>query len=761
MVRETAPSPTAWAGPRKLLRRLRDVMAGPGDAQDRLDRIAKLIAGDMVAEVCSIYVRRAGDVLELFATQGLKPEAVHNTRLRIGEGIVGAVAADSRPMALAEARKHPSFAYRPETGEEIYTSMMGVPILRGGRMLGVLAIQNRTQRDYTDEEVETMETVSMVVAEMVASGELIETSEQRPADGIGIAPLRLDGIKLNGGLAMGHAVLHRPAIPVGRTVAEDSETEKLRLKEALASMHKRLDELLAQADAEGPGDHIDILKTYRMFAEDKGWIRRIVENIDNGLTAEGAVVRVQDDTRARMKKVDDAYLRERLLDLEDLAFRLLQHLTGDADGTRAHMLPEETILVARNMGPADLLDYNRSNLKALILEEGSSTSHVAIVARALQIPVIGRVKGILDRVEPMDPILVDGGNGLCYIRPGDEVRSAFKASMRMFEEKRAHYRAAKDLPSITKDGVEISLMMNAGLLIDMGHLQDSGAAGIGLYRTEVPFMVRSDFPDTATQAELYSAILDQAEGKPVTFRTLDIGGDKVLPYFHEMQEENPAMGWRAIRIAIDRPGLMRGQLRALIQASNGRPLRVMFPMVANADEFVQARAMLDKELSRATRRGLPLPSELKVGAMLEVPSLIFQLDALAKKADFISIGSNDLLQFLFASDRGNPRMDGRYDALSAPVLNVVKEVVHRAQQNGLELSVCGEMAGQPLEALALIGLGIRTLSMSPANIGPLRDTVRACTVSALSDFTEALTHRPDRSLRGAMANFARDHGITV
>ncbi|MDW3205004.1 MAG: phosphoenolpyruvate--protein phosphotransferase [Alphaproteobacteria bacterium] len=748
-----------WAGPRKLLRRLRDVMAGPGDAQERLDKIAKLIAADLVAEVCSIYVRRAGDVLELFATQGLKPEAVHNTRLRVGEGIVGAVAADSRPIALAEANKHPNFAYRPETGEEIYTSMMGVPILRGGRMLGVLAVQNRTKRHYTDEEVETLETVSMVVAEMVVGGELIGAAEQNPADGIGLKPLRLEGIRLNGGLALGRAVLHRPEIPVGRTVAEDAEEEKHRLETALDSMHRRLDDMLAAADADGPGDHIDILKTYRMFAKDKGWIRRIVENIDNGLTAEGAVVRVQDDTRARMKKVDDAYLRERLLDLEDLAFRLLQHLSGETGANKN--LPEDTILIARNLGPADLLDYDRAHLRALILEEGSSTSHVAIVAKALQIPVVGRVKNILDRVEPMDTILVDGGNALCYIRPGDEVLSAFQYSMRMFEEKRAAYLAAKDLPSITRDGVEISLMMNAGLLIDMVHLHATGAKGIGLYRTEVPFMVRSDFPDTATQADLYSKIMDQAEGKPITFRTLDIGGDKVLPYFQEAEEENPAMGWRAIRIAIDRPGLLRGQLRALIQASAGRPLRVMFPMIANTDEFVQARAMLDKELGRAAQRGMTLPERIEIGAMLEVPSLIYQLDTLGPKADFVSVGSNDLLQFLFASDRGNPRLDGRYDSLSAPVLNVMRDIVRRSDAAGLELSVCGEMAGNPLDALALIGLGIRRLSMSPGNIGPVRDAVRGADSQRLADFTDTLTRRTDRSLRQAMADFARDHGIPV
>ncbi|WP_227421517.1 phosphoenolpyruvate--protein phosphotransferase [Pacificispira spongiicola] len=752
-------SAATWAGPRKLLRRLRDVMAGSGAAQDKLDRIAKLIAGDLVAEVCSIYVRRAGDVLELFATQGLKPEAVHETRLRVGEGIVGAIAAESRPIALAEARAHPNFAYRPETGEEIYTSMMGVPILRGGRMMGVLAIQNTSKRFYSDEEVETLETVSMVVAEMIASGELVEASEQRPADGIGLKPLRLEGVRLNGGMAMGFAVLHRPVIPVGRTVAEDAAEERRRLDEALSGMHDRLDKMLADAHKHGQGDHIDVLRTYRMFAEDKGWIRRIVENIENGLTAEGAVVRVQDDTRARMKKVDDAYLRERLLDLEDLAFRLLQHLRGETWDMEHRQLPDETILIARNMGPADLLDYDRSKLKALVLEEGSSTSHVAIVAKALEIPVIGRVKTVLDRVEPMDPILVDGNNAVCFIRPGDEVLSAFRSSLRMFEEKRAAYRAARDLPSVTQDGVDVTLLMNAGLLIDMAHLPETGAAGVGLYRTEVPFMVRSDFPDTDTQAELYRKILDQADGRPVTFRTLDIGGDKVLPYFHEADEENPAMGWRAIRIAMDRPGLLRGQLRALIDASEGRALRVMFPMIANVDEFRKAKAMLDKELERAEQRGKPIPESIEVGAMLEVPALVFQIDALAGKADFISIGSNDLLQFLFASDRGNPRLDGRYDSLSAPVLSVVQEIVRRCARSGIDLSVCGEMAGSPLDALALIGLGVRRLSMSPANIGPVRDTVRSCVTTSLQGFTESLLNRTDRSLRGAMLNFARDHGI--
>lgn len=742
-----------------LLRRLRDVMAGPGNAQDRLDRIARLIAADLVAEVCSIYIRRAGDVLELFATQGLKREAVHNTRLRVGEGIVGAIAAESRAIALANAKEHPNFAYRPETGEEIYSSMMGVPILRGGRMLGVLAVQNTSSRVYSDEEVETLETVSMVVAEMVAGGELIGADEQRPMDGIGMKPLRLEGLRLHRGLAMGFAVLHRPNIPIGRTVAEDPQIERQRLTDALGAMHRRLDDMLVAADADGPGDHVDILRTYRMFAEDKGWIRRIVEKIENGLTAEGAVVRVQDETRARMKKVEDAYLRERLLDLEDLAFRLLQHLSGATGPGGGANLPDETVLIARNMGPADLLDYDRAKLKALILEEGSSTSHVAIVARALDIPVVARVKNVLDRVEPMDPILVDGGNAVCYVRPSEDVRNAFQSSMQLFEEKRAHYLATRDLPAVTRDGVHVTLMMNAGLLIDMAHMNDSGAAGIGLYRTEIPFMVRSDFPDTATQAELYANILDQADGKPVTFRTLDIGGDKILPYFNDGAEENPAMGWRAVRIAIDRPGILRIQLRAMLQASRGRPLRIMFPMIATVDEFQKARAILAKELARAEARGVTMPETISVGLMLEVPSLLFQLQDLAGKADFVSVGSNDLFQFLFASDRSNPRLDGRYDTLSAPALNAIRQIVERCEAAGMDLSVCGEMAGHPLDALALVGLGVRTLSMSPGNLGAVRDAIRSANASQLSDFAHSLLTRNDASLRGAVQGFARDHKI--
>lgn len=753
-----------WGGSRQLLRRLRDIMATGEGAQERLNRIVSIIAHEMHAAVCSIYIRRAGDVLELFATEGLKSDAVHRTRLRMGEGIVGDIAAYARPFALADAQKHPNFAYRPETGEELFHSLLGVPILRGGRVMGVLVIQNKEERDYNDEQVELMETIGMVVAELIAAGGVVRRREQAPMDGLALKPLRIDGVQLSSGLAMGRAVLHRPHVPIGKMVADDEEKEKERLEAALSAMHSKLDHMVKTVDGDGDGgDHVDILKTYRMIAEDRGWIKRIREAIGSGLTAEAAVVRVQNETRARMAKVQDVYLRERLLDLEDVAYRLLQHLSDtNGNGTAAQEdLPDEMIVIARNMGPAELLDYDRDRLKGVVLEEGSSTAHVAIVARALDIPVIGRISRILSRVEPFDRIIVDGNNATCFVRPGEEFRRVFQTSMEMHAQRRAAYARDKDLPTVTVDGAEITVNMNAGLLIDLPHLHETGGKGIGLYRTEVPFMVRSDYPGVETQADIYRKVYDQAEGKPVVFRTLDIGGDKVLPYFQGIAEENPAMGWRAIRVALDRPAMLRQQLRAMILAADGRPLHVMFPMIAETDEFLKARSALDKEITRAKNRGQPVPDYIKVGIMFEVPSLAFQLPSLLRHVDFISIGSNDLLQFFFASDRGNPRLDKRYDALSPAFLSLVKHISDQCRAANVTLSVCGEIAGNPLYAMALIGVGVRVLSMSPWSIGPVRSTVRSINVGSLESYLTSLLASGEHSLKNRLLSFAKDHKVIL
>ncbi len=750
------PSPM----PRRLLARVRDVMAGAGTAQQRLDGITDIIAADMVAEVCSVYVRRAGDVLELFATQGLQPSAVHSTRLRIGEGIVGDIAARARPLALADAQKHPSFVFRPETGEEIYHSMLGVPILRDGRVVGVLAVQNRTQRRYDEEEVETLQTVAMVLAELVV-GELIGQSELRPVVGGDMLPLCLQGMRLGSGVGAGEAVLHQPRFHITRWVADDSAAEHERLARAISEMHGALDEMFQASELAGGGEHRDVLDAYRMIAEDAGWLERIDEAISSGLTAEAAVEKVHNDIRARMSQVTDPYLRERIHDLDDLANRLLGHLIGEVEPTAGMPLPEDVVLVARSMGPAQLLDYDCSRLRGVVLEEGSHTAHVAIVARALDIPAVGNVKDVLSKVEPGDPLIVDGDNAQVFIRPGEEARRVFVESLRARQERKAVYASLRDLPAVTLDGQSISIKINAGLPIDLRLLDDKGVDGIGLYRTELLFMVNPDFPGVEAQRRLYADVLDKAADKPVIFRTLDVGGDKVLPSWERCAEENPAMGWRAIRVSLDRPDMLRQQLRALIRAAASRELRLMFPMIAEVAEFKAARAWLDKELEWEKELGFPPPSKFSVGAMLEVPSLVWQLPALLKQVDFISVGSNDLFQFLFASDRGNPQLSERYDLLSPLVLTLLRSVAEQCRAAGTPVSLCGDMASRPLEAMALIGIGFRDLSVTPSSVGPIKGMIRSLSVLALCEYMSSLYDLDQHDTRQKLGSFAQEHGVII
>jgi phosphotransferase system enzyme I (PtsP) len=755
---ETAGSVSAI---RRLLRRLRDIMAGSGSAQERLARIVRVVAAEMVAEVCSAYIMRAGEVLELFATEGLRPEAVHRTRLRVGEGLVGVIAATARPLALAEAQSHPDFAYRPETGEEIYHSLMGVPILRGGRVLGVLVVQNRTPRHYTEDEVEVLQTIAMIVAELAASGALVNPLEIAQAQGGGLLPLRIVGVRLNAGLAIGPAVLHEPKVVIRQVVAEDVEAELARLRSAVASMREAIDELVATSRQFGAGEHHDVIETYRMFAADRGWVARIADAIRSGLTAEAAVQKVADDTRTRMMQVSDPYLRERLFDLEDLANRLQQHLSGRPPSAAWAELPPEFILVARAMGPAELLDYGRRRIMGLVLEEGSPTAHVAIVARAFDIPVVGRVEDATSRIEAGDLVIVDGDHAQILVRPSEDIRQSVVVAVEARTRRRAFYDTLRSVPPVTRDGFAIKLMLNAGLLLDLAQLETTGAEGVGLFRTEFPLMIRDTFPGVDELTEFYKRVFDQAECRPVFFRTLDIGGDKVLPYLPHALEDNPAMGWRALRIGLDRPAMLRQQLRALIRAAGGRTLFIKFPMVAEVAELERARALVDLELARARCEGRALPQSVKIGVMLEVPALLWQLTALCARIDFLSVGTNDLLQFLFACDRGNPRLADRYDPLSAPMLALFREIIARTRQAGVTLSMCGDMAGNPIEAMVLIALGFRSLSMAATAIGPVKTMIRSLDAGAVADYLDEIGNRPDHSLRPKLEAYARDHDIAL
>ena len=760
---ERSPMRDMAAGPRLLLRRLRELMAEPLEPQERLDQIVHHIALNMVAEVCSLYVLRADSMLELYATEGLNPSAVHNTQLRLGQGLVGTIAAGARALNLSDAQKHPAFAYLPETGEEVYKSFLGVPVLRAGRTLGVLVVQNRTMRQYRDDEIEALETTAMVIAEMIATGDLARLVHQGIALDLS-RPVVIAGAPFNDGIGLGHVVLHEPRVVVTNLFNEDSEEEIERLESALGSLRLSIDDLLSRRDVAFEGEHREVLEAYRMFADDTGWVRRLHEAIRNGLTAEAAVEKVQSDMRARMLHMTDTYLRERMSDFDDLANRLLRMLMGHGPEMLAASLPRDAIIVARSMGAAELLDYPREKLRGLVLEDGAITSHVVIVARAMGIPVAGQAKGAVSMADNGEAIIIDGDDGNVHLRPPSDVETAYAEKVRFRARRQKLYRELRTKPSVTKDGVEISLMMNAGLFVDLPQLAESGADGIGLFRTELQFMVASTFPRAEAQERLYRDVLEAARDKPVTFRTIDIGGDKVLPYFNTTDhEENPALGWRAVRLTLDRPGLLRTQMRALLKASGGRELRVMLPMVTEIAEIRQARDIIDKEVRHLSRFAHHLPTSLKLGAMIEVPALMWQLEELMNLVDFVSVGSNDLFQFVTATDRGNSRVAGRFDPISVPFLRVLRQIADAGHESGTPVTLCGELAGRPISAMALLGIGYRSISMSAAAIGPVKAMLTELPLDELIELMDETLNAQtcEKDLRAMLTEFAAKHDIPL
>ena len=712
--------PGGAAAPRLLLKRLREALAAPGDGQERLNQIVRLIATSMVAEVCSVYLLRGREMLELCATEGLKPEAVHNARLRVGEGLVGVIARDGDIVNTSKAREHPEFRYLPETGEEIYSSFLGVPIQRLGKLIGVLVVQNERPMLYNEEDEEALRIVAMVIAEIADAGTLLPPDDE---DELDRGPFHAVGTPAADGVAIGQVHLHEPRLLLPNPIAEDVTHERYRLREAMDQLRVDIDTMIEAASMPETGEHRDVMETYRLFANDKGWLRRLEAGVATGLKAEAAVDAARTEARTKIDRARDPYLRERLNDMDDLAQRLLRRLMAPTH--EEEPIPENAILIARAIGPGELMDYQRGTLAGIVLEEGSPSSHATIVARALDIPLVVQAGRCAREANQGDLAIVNGDQGHVHFRPRGDVVTAYEEKLSLRTQERQAFAALRAVPSDTLDGQHISLMINAGLSADLPSLPESGAEGVGLLRTELHFMLNRRMPTREEQTRFYSHILDKADGRPVSFRTLDVGSDKVLPFLKQMPEENPALGWRAIRLGLDRPAVLKMQAQALLRAAKGRAMRVMFPMVADMHEFERARVILLEELDRLNTDTHTPPSRLEIGAMLETPSLAFESDAFFKLADFISIGGNDLMQFFFAADRMNERTAGRYDLTSVSFLRMLRVIVERCRTNETHLSFCGEAAGRPVDALALAATGIRTLSMRPAAIGPVKRAIRA------------------------------------
>ncbi len=746
---------------RKILTRLHDVMASRSPAQTKLNTVVNVIGKGLDSEVCSIYLLREG-MLELFATRGLEQSAVHVTRLGVGEGLVGAIAGNVETLNLAEAAAHPDFSYRPETGEDRFHSFAGVPIVRHERAVGALCVQHVEPRRYEDVEIETLQTVAMVLSELIGNAGLVDEDELYGLAPQLSGPQRLAGLPLVKGLASGVAVFHQPRVEIEHVMAEDTEAERQRVFRAFDKMRDQIDRMASQAEFGAGGEHEEVLETYKMFAYDEGWKRRINEAIDSGLTAEAAIERVQQHTRMRMRQIDDPLLADRMHDLEDLSNRLIRIVSGQLGTAASQGLRDDTVVIARNLGPAELLEYDKRRLKGVILEEGSLTAHVVIVARAMGVPVLGRVRNLRGVVREGDQLLLDAAQGTVEVRPAPALVEAFRTRFVQSRKRQAAYAALRDVEPVTSDGTRITVMINAGLRDDVPNLALTGADGIGLFRTEFQFLVSATLPARERQTRLYRDVLEAAGDKPVVFRTVDIGGDKVLPYLRNdggEGEENPAMGWRALRLSLERDGLLKVQARALLEAAGGHTLNVMFPMISEPWEFDAAKAIFDQQLKQLKLQKKLAPDAIRYGAMLEVPSLAEQLDLLAPKLSFLSIGTNDLTQFLFAADRSNPKLAERYDWLSPSILRFLKRVMASLDGHKVDVTVCGEMGGRQLEALALIGLGIRRLSITPASVGPLKEMIRRVDAREIGETMAGWLAAPPPSMREALTAWAAERGM--
>ncbi|MXP41821.1 phosphoenolpyruvate--protein phosphotransferase [Altererythrobacter soli] len=754
---------SAVAAARSILTQLHELMASRISAQGKLNQVVDIIGEALNSEVCSIYLLRDG-MLELFATRGLEQAAVHVTKLGVGEGLTGTIAANIETLNLAEAAAHPEFQYRPETGEEKFHSFAGVPIVRRQRAIGVLTVQHVEPRRYEEVEIEALQTVAMVLAELIQNAGLVDDEHPGSLSSNHTGQEVLDGLQLVKGLALGQAVFHQPRINIEQTVAEDVEAERQRVYLAFDKMREQIDQMTGQAEFGVGGEHEEVLQTYKMFAYDEGWSRRINEAIDSGLTAEAAIERVQQRTRMRMREIDDPLLADRMHDLEDLANRLLRIVSGQLGTAASVGLRGDSILIAKNLGPAELLEYDKRRLKGVVLEEGSLTSHVVIVARAMGIPVLGRVRNARGLIREGDTLLLDGDFSKLTVRPSQGVLDAFEARFVRNRERQAAYAKLRDVEPFTRDGQRIQVMMNAGLRDDIPMLSLTGADGIGLFRTEFQFLVSAALPARDRQTRLYRDVLDAAGTKPVIFRTVDIGGDKQLPYLsneYGREDENPAMGWRALRLALEREGLLKVQARSLLEAAGGKALNVMFPMVSEPWEFEAAKAVFEKQIVYLKTLKRKLPEAINYGVMLEVPSLAEMLDQLIPQLSFISIGTNDLTQFLFAADRANPKLAERYDWLSPAILRFLARVVQATAGHRVELGVCGEMGGRRLEALALIGLGMRRLSITPAAVGPIKELVRQIDTAQIGAAMSRWLANPPPDMRAALSDWAVQQGIEI
>ena len=739
---------------RILLKRLKKTLSELGEAQARLNKIVKIIADSMNSEVCSIYLINRYNILELYATEGLRSKAVHYSQLNVGQGLVGKIAATAEPIKTSQASKTKGFRYLPETGEEIYNSFLGVPIQRLGKILGVLVIQNLKKREFTEDDVYGLEIVAMVIAEMAELGIFTSSDGSDELSQDKKNPLSINGLVGKEGIVIGNTVLLEPQIKIQNPIADNTKLEKQKLKKSISKLNNQLSEIISKKHFKKKGDFLEILETHKLLIEDRSWIKRMESSIDSGLSAIVAVEKEQTTTKSRIAKVKNFYFKERLNEFYEISNILLKILTNQKTYINLEGI-KEPILIARNISPLELVSL-RHQLKGIILEDGSVGSHTTIVSRALNIPLLIQTKDIINKVSNGDKIILDADQGLVYLRPDKTISELYASKLKLRNKAKKTFLASKNLEARTLDNKKIFLMMNAGLMADLPSLDDSGADGVGLYRTELQFLISNKVPKRAEQAEIYCKVLDSAGANPVFFRTLDIGSDKILPTITPEIEPNPTLGWRAIRLTLERSGVFKMQVQALIRGAKGRNLNIVIPLVTEINEFLKAKDIILDEINREKKRNRIVPNLIKIGAMLEVPSLVFAPNLFFKSVDFLMVGGNDLKQFFFAADRENEKVRKRYDMLSTSFLSFLKLIVKKSEKYKLPLSYCGEDAGKPIEALVLCSLGFKTLSMQPNCIAPVKSLLRNIKLSEIKQIVEFALEANYETVRNQVAEYLEE-----
>lgn len=707
---------------------------------EQLNSVIKIITEE--ADAASAYIFVKADDMSLECIAGSAGEELLKP-VHVGEGVVGKAGLDNRT----------SFVKTKEFFK------IAIPIKRWNKAVGVLLINFKREHEYDEEEFDALETVCLFLSELVSSEDMMQYIKKVIKSRGIVSKDQLKGTVINAGYGLGNVVVHRRRKAVTEVFAKDKDKELQNLETARQKMNEDLDAKFNQESVQN-SEHLEILDAYRMIANDKGWYKRITNHINSGLTAEAAVEQAYTEMWNRLSGATDTYLKERLHDLRDIADRLRLYLSGE-DSNSDKKDYSDIVVVASSMGPADLMDYDYKKIRALVIEECTPTMHVAIVAKALNVPVIADIDGLYKEIKEGVLMAVDGKSGSVYINPSKDVIKRISAKIEEKKQEQERIQKLKDLKNVTKDKVHMNLYINIGMDFDLDYIKSTNCDGVGLYRTEIPFMSAAKMPDINKQVECYTRLLKAAGGKKVIFRSLDVGSDKLLPYWNSITEDNPAIGWRSIRITLDRRAILRKQMRAFIRAAAGQELNVMFPMISDLDEFLEAKETFMYAYEREKKEGKPLPKKVHLGLMIEVPSVVFQLREILKHCDFISIGTNDLYQFFFACDRGNSRLNGRYDVLSAPFLNLMKKIIKEANEAGVLCSVCGEMASNPLDAMALIGLGFRNLSVSSASYGKVKAMIRSMSVKGVEDYLNNILSSSRRTLRPQLKAYAFDHGIEI